>query len=220
MPCKNAIKEYVEGGFYHVYNRGVDKRKIFKIKNDYVVFLHFLKEYLLPLDHPELKKLQETWSRRKPINCYKDIKLLSYCLMPNHFHLFVEQKSQNGLKTFMQALATNYSMYFNRKYNRIGPLFQGRYKAVLIENEAYYLHISRYIHNNPRELFTRVRPLQNYSFSSYKDYLGKRKCDWLNTKQILISFKNKRTGINSYQEFIEEFDEEKDLDEIADLTLE
>ncbi|MBU2595515.1 transposase [Patescibacteria group bacterium] len=220
MPSKNILKEYIQGGYYHVYNRGVEKKKIFKSKQDYIVFLRFLKEYLLPPKHSDLLELQKICPRRNPINCYEDIKLLAYCLMPNHFHLFLKQKSEKGLETFMRALSTNYVMYFNQKYNRVGPLFQSRYKAVYIDNEAYYLHISRYIHNNPRELLARDGPLYKYSFSSYQDYLGKRKCDWLNTKQIIASFKNKRIGINSYQGFVEEFNEEKDLDDIVDLILE
>jgi putative transposase len=220
MPSKNILKEYIKGGFYHVYNRGVDKKKIFRNKQDYIVFIRYLKEYLLPSKHPDLIKLHESCPRRKPVNCYQDITLLAYCLMPNHFHLFLKQKSEKGLQDFMRALNTSYVLYFNHKYNRIGPLFQGRYKAVLIDNEAYYLHISRYIHNNPRDLSAKVRPLQNYSFSSYPDYLGLRNTNWLDTKIILSSFKNKRRGANSYEEFVDDFDQTKDSDDIQDIILE
>src|SRR3990167_2483509 len=217
MPAKNALKEYIEGGYYHIYNRGVEKRKIFKDKQDYIVFLRFLKEYLLPSKHPDLTKLHEIYPRRNPINCYQDIQLLAFCLMPNHFHLFLKQKSEKGLQNFMRALSTSYVLYLNYKYNRVGPLFQGRYKAILIDNEAYYLHISRYIHNNPRDLLTKVSPLQDYSFSSYPDYLGLRKTNWLNTKIILSSFKDKKRGVNSYEEFVNDFDQNQDLDDIQDI---
>lgn len=220
MPSKNILKEYIEGGFYHVYNRGVEKRKIFINKQDYTVFIRYLKEYLLPPKHPDLIKLHTICPRRKPVNCYQDITLLSYCLMPNHFHLFLKQKSEKGLQIFIRALNTSYVLYFNHKYNRVGPLFQGRYKAVLIDNEAYYLNISRYIHNNPRELLAKVRPLQDYSFSSYPDYIGLRKSDWLNTKIILASFEDKRRGANFYEDFVNDFDQTKDLDDIQDIILE
>lgn len=220
MPSKNTVKEYIKDGYYHIYNRGVNKTNIFRSKKDYIVFLRFLKEYLLPPKHPDLLTLQGLNPRRRPINCFNDIELIAYCLMSNHFHLFIRQKSDTGLKIFMQAFATNYVMYFNKKYKRVGPLFQGIYKAVLIDNEAYFLHISRYIHSNPRELLTRVQPLQDYPYSSYGNYLGKIKCDWLNTDIILSQFKNKKRGKNSYQEFVEDFNPKRDIDEIADIVLE
>lgn len=220
MPSKNTIKEYIENGYYHVYNRGVNKMKIFRSNKDYIVFLRFLKEYLLPPKHPDLLTLQGLNPRRRPINCYNDIQLIAYCLMPNHFHLFIKQKSETGLKIFMKALATNYVMYFNKKYKRVGPLFQGIYKAVLIDNEAYFLHISRYIHSNSCELSARVQPLQNYPYSSYGIYLGNRRCDWLSTDIILSQFQNIRIGKNSYQEFVEDFNAKRDIDEIANIILE
>lgn len=220
MPAKNALKEYIEGGYYHIYNRGVEKRKIFRDKQDYIVFLRFLKEYLLPPKHQSLIKLQKITPRRKPINCYDDIQLLAFCLMPNHFHLFIKQKSPEGLKPFTRALLSSYVKYFNTKYNRIGHLFQGRYKAILIENDAYLLHITRYIHCNPRNLIAKDSPLQKYSYSSYINYLGERKYDWLNTNLILSLFKEKQKGSNSYQKFVEDYNQEKDLADIEDLILE
>ena len=207
MPPKNTIKQYVEGAYYHIYNRGVEKRDIFLDKQDYSVFLRFLKEYLLPPEHPALLKLLGINPRRKPINCYEDIKLLSYCLMPNHFHLFVQQKSKDGLKTFMKALSTNYVMYFNSKYDRVGPLFQGTYKAVRIETEPYYVHISRYIHRNPEELLARDQPLCTYPYSSYKYYLDGNGPDWLDVSEILKMFRSSKRlfakDILSYESFVE-----------------
>ncbi len=226
MPRKNSIKTYIKNGYYHVYNRGVEKRTIFEDEQDYIVFLRFLKEYLLPLGHEGLIKLSEITPRRKPINCYNKVKLLAYCLMPNHFHLMIKQLPKDGLKIFMHTVCTNYSMYFNRKYNRIGPLYQGPYKAVLIMDEPYYLHITRYIHRNPLDLpSARARPLQymrEYPYSSYGYYLKGSGPDWLNVKPILSQFRTARSqfpkDILSYQAFVEKY-KQNDKDKLERLAL-
>lgn len=209
MPSKYSLKEYIEGGYYHVYNRGVNKEEIYKDAQDYVVFLRFLKEYLLPPDHPDLKKLQKLQIRRKPINCHEHIELLAFCLMPNHFHLFIKQKTETGLIPFMKALATNYSMYFNHKYRRIGPMFQGRYKAVQITSDQYFLHLSRYIHLNPLPLLARDSPLHIYPYSSYPYYLGTYQADWLHPEEVLAQFRSAKSSyssdILSYESFVEEY---------------
>ena len=219
MPSKNVVKQYIKGGIYHIYNRGVEKRTIFQDEEDYAVFLRFLKEYLLPPNHPDLEVLRQKSPRRIPINCHQDIELLSYCLMPNHFHLFVRQKSEEGLKGFMRALLTSYSIYFNSKYERVGPLFQGRYRAVLVQSDPYLLHLSRYIHLNPKELRTKDGPLYNYPYSSYPIYLGRRKCEWVNEKMILDIFgADCSKSQDLYRDFVE--DDADSEGTLGDLVLE
>lgn len=95
MPRKNVIKKLWAGGYYHVYNRGVAKQKIFRKKQDYQVFLRYLKEYLLPKDHPSRQELQGLNPRRKAESYYGEVKLLAFCLMPNHFHLQVRNLRLN-----------------------------------------------------------------------------------------------------------------------------
>ena len=209
MPRKNTVRQDVEGGFYHIYNRGVNKGEIFKDKKDYLVFLRFLKEYLLPPSHKDLKVLQGFNPRRRPINCHDLVELLAFCLIPNHFHLFVRQLKSGGVSEFMRVLATNYSMYFNYRHKRVGPLFQGNYKSVLIQNEPYFVYITKYIHMNPAGIITKVKPsqeLKEYSYSSYPNYLGMAKADWLNTKIILEIFQknSKDLGFDSYKRFVED----------------
>lgn len=228
MPRKNVIKTYVENTHYHLYNRGVDKNTIYKDKKDYIVFLRFLKEYLLPPNHKDLEELNNYFPNRKAINCFKDIELVAYCLMPNHFHLLVKQKTKEGLKPFMKALSTNYSMYFNHKYDRVGPLYQGTYKAVIISGEPQFLHLTRYIHRNPLDLVPhRVKPsdfIQNYPYSSYKYYLNLNPPDWLKFDTVISYFNSASTNSlfnqnkMTYQIFVENFKID-DKDKLGNLAL-
>lgn len=220
MPPKNSLKTLIENGYYHVYNRGVAKQDIFRSPQDYTVFLRFLKEYLLPANHPDLKILQTLNPRRYPLNCHENVKLLAYCLMPNHFHLLLKNITQKGIEKFMRVLGTNYSMYFNKTYNRVGHLFQGTYKAVLAEKDEQLLYLSKYIHKNPEKLSTRSTretPLHEYSYSSYANYLNKRRQDWLHTDEILPFFSEKFPSL-SYRAFIEEQDDS--FQNISSLVLE
>ena len=152
MPARNIVKEYLPDSYYHIYNRGVEKRIIFQDEADYKVFLSYLKLYLSP--PPELpKEISDQYraiAEKLQLNNYcNEIKLSAFCLIPNHFHLLIKQNPVNGINRFMQSLCTKYSMYFNKKHKRIGKLFQGHYKAVLVKTEEQLLHLSRYIHLNP-----------------------------------------------------------------------
>ena len=116
----------------------------------------------------------------------------------------------------MRSLITKYTMYFNRKYKRVGPLFQGRYKAVLIQSEEYLLHLSRYIHLNPQELLTKGQLLQSYPWSSYPAYIDNLSINWLKKDLILSNFKtNKSFSFDSYQKFVESYKERLEEEEKA-----
>ena len=222
MPAKNVLKTYVEDGYYHIYNRGVEKRKIFLDDLDYKVFLKSLKVYLEPLSSKTPLKtiIIGSYSFQRPPkplkNYHSQLELLAYCLMPNHFHFLIKQKARNTIEQFMRSLGTKYSVYFNKRYDRVGSLFQGPYKAVLIDQDDHLLHLSRYIHLNP----VKDSPL-HMAYSSYADYLGKRETQWVNTKIILSYFKNARKGIFkdllSYQSFVEDYlqDPKETIDELT-----
>lgn len=216
MPRKNSQKIYLVGGYYHIYNRGIEKRDIFLDPRDYKTFLYFLKKYLDPLGSDPIKG--QTLKQLKR-NLSQEVKLLAYCLMPNHFHLLLKQESERGMTKLMRAVCTNYVMYFNKRYEREGPLFQSVYKAVLITRDDYLLHLSRYIHLNPFDLEKRdFNKLIDYSYSSYADYLGKRKTNWLETKEILNYFESEPeselNSIFSYQNFVEDYQKEFDRSEL------
>ncbi len=221
MPAKNSIKFYADNGYYHIYNRGVEKRLIFQDDQDYAVFLSYLKDYLLPKNIAELtnrltnpdtsyKEKNKILKLLRLNNFAEEITLIAYCLMPNHFHFFIKQKSALSIDKFMQSLCTRYTMYFNRKYQRVGTLFQAVYKAILIENDIYFLHLSRYIHK--QALASQGETLQGYGKqpSSYPEYLGKRKTVWIHPEEIL-SFFSKNNPLLSYKNFIEEKEDGSDI---------
>ncbi len=190
MPSKNVIKEYEAGGYYHVYNRGVEKRVIFLDDQDYTVFIGLLKKYLA--GEEDARKNRHPYSQLD-----KDVQLLSYCLMPNHFHLLLHQTSIDGVTRLLRRLSTGYVMYFNNKYRRVGTLFQGKFKAVRINSDAYLQHISRYIHLNPKDY-------KAWRYSSYVYYSGERKTPkWLDAPQLMHIFDDNR---EEYLQFVDDYD--------------
>lgn len=224
MPAKNIIKTYVENGYYHIYNRGVEKRDIFLYEQDCKVFLHYIKLYLSPVEellNEYQNQPQFRIQRFVPLNLSNEIDLLSFALMPNHIHLFVKQYTKDGIIKFMRRLATSYVMFFNKKYKRVGTLFQSAYKGALIEFEPYLLHLSRYIHLNPLRI---NHPEINFNeFSSYPYYLGHKTASWLKPQEILGYFKSAQRkdfkDILSYQSFVEDY-MENPHEILGELTLE
>lgn len=226
MPARNARKKYLENGYYHLYNRGVEKRKIFQNEQDYSVFLSYLKEYLLPKNekflHERLSDPTITSIERENIlkalrlnNFSGEIILLAYCLMPNHFHFFIKQKNPNSIDKFMNSLCTRYTMYFNKKYKRVGFLYQGVYKAVLLENESQFLHLSRYIHK--QALASQGLALRGGGQpSSYPEYIGSRNTEWIHPEEILSYFSKTNPSL-SYETFVKQ---ENDYEILKNLTLE
>ena len=226
MPRKNTIKSYIENGIYHIYNRGVEKRIIFQDEQDYKTFLKYLKEALsAPKDKKDLlvditlKGDTFKGMARQPKNFFGKIDLIAYCLMPNHFHFLLKQTSKIDLKAFIQSVAIRYSMFFNKKYKRVGALFQSTYKAILILDDPYLLHLSRYIHLNPSEFFSDLTK----AYSSYADYLGIRTTLWIKPDFILSHFGQATLpflkNITTYQSFVEEY-QKSSAEFLGDLTLE
>lgn len=224
MPSRNSTKQYLSNSYYHIYNRGVEKRKIFLDDQDYTVFLSYLKEYLLPKEEESLReqladpttsyKEKDKITKLLRLNNFaEEITLLAYCLMPNHFHFFVKQTGANDIDKFMNSLCTRYSMYFNKKYKRVGSLYQDVYKAVLITNEEQFIYLSKYIHK--QALASQGDALRGYP-SSYAEYIGIRKTSWIYPQEVLTYF-SKTSGSLSYQSFIEE---EENFDLIQNIITE
>lgn len=198
MPSKNRQKTYASDAYYHIYNRGVEKRKIFQDDEDYRVFLSLLKRYLD-------SQVSKDPSGREYDRLYGRVELLAYCLMPNHFHLLIYVHDAEGMTRLLRGVATSYTGYFNKKYKRIGPLFQDRYKTSHILADSYLTHISRYIHRNPKTW-------RHWKYSSLPYYLDDRQADWLLPDKIMALFANRK----EYGEFLDDYEDYKSsLDEIA-----
>lgn len=175
MPSKNIIKNFGEKQYYHIYNRGVNKECIFKDDIDKDYFLSLLDRHL----NPENKLVDKRNVEYKKY--HENIELLSYCLMDNHYHfLFWIEKDKDSITKFMRSIGTAYTMYFNLKYKRVGPLFQSNYKASRIDNDMYLYFISRYIHENPSDY-------KNYIYSSYSAHKagGYSTVPWLKPDRII-----------------------------------
>ena len=209
MPYRQTI--FSNDNFYHVYNRGVEKRTIYEDKKDYEVFLEILTYYLIP----DKKWPIEIFSRKPQVKISHSVSLLCYCLMPNHFHLLLKQKKKEGIKSLMHAAGITYSKYFNKKYDRVGSLFQGRFKAKLVETDEYLLQLSKYIHLNPEEFYK--KPIVSYPYSSYRFYVDGGPKDFIDTKTVLSYFSDKHKHL-SYRNFVEEI--KSDFSPIEPLLLE
>lgn len=165
---------FANGEYYHVYNRGVDKRRIFLKGNDYQRFLNGL------IIFNDKKRIGVRFTEAEPQGNEKLVRIFAYCLMPNHFHLLLQQVVDNGISKFLHKLQTGYTMYFNKKYQRSGVLLQGPFCDKRVKDDSYLLHLSRYIHLNPIETFTAStsdktelhRLLIGYQWSSYEQYVN------------------------------------------------
>ena len=147
----------VSGERYHVYNRGVDKRDIFLEKHDYLRFYQSLL-FFNTIEATGSFRLAKSLSDK---NITKLVPIYSYCLLPNHFHLILEQMVDGGISEFMKRISVGYTGYFNEKYTRTGVLFQGGFKRVHIENETQFQYLVAYVNenhtvhqiNNSKEIF-------------------------------------------------------------------
>lgn len=227
MAAKNSIKDYVENGIYHLYNRGVNKSEIFFDDQDRSVFCSYLKDYLLPKDiinlhaildskESSLREKDRALKLLKLKNFSEEIDLLCYTTLPNHFHLLIKQSLFDTIDRFINSFGARYSMYFNRKYRRVGPLFQGRYKAVLVDSEEQLLHLSRYIHLNPFVWLNKSPTIwQELTWpSSLPEFFGARTTKWVKPDLILNYF-HKGNSTNNYEAFINDHFDSTFLAKIA-----
>ncbi len=216
-------QKIASGGIYHIYNRGVEKRSLFLDDRDYNRFIYNLavfndikpalnsgRKSIIGLAEKEIKSIKQ----KRPL-----VNIIAFCLMSNHYHLLLEQEENDGISKFMNKLGVGYANYFNLKYQRVGPLFQGKFKSVLVNNEAHFLYIPHYIHLNPLDL---VMPswregsiketkkalnfLNSYKWSSYGDYTDKTNFQFLD-KHILFEYFNGAEGyVKEFQSFINDLE--------------
>lgn len=173
--------------FYHIFNRGVERRRIFSTDYDRDRFLQTLFYYQFANPKPKFSTYKRFKSQDFNGNP-KIVEVVCYCLMPNHFHLMLKQLKDGGIQEFIRKLSNSYAKYFNTKNKRVGPLFQGVFKAVRIETDEQLIHVSRYIHLNPY-VSNLVKDLGDFNYSSYPDYIGLRDNLLCNKEAVLGFFK-------------------------------
>lgn len=195
---------FTNAEYYHIYNRGVEKRDVFMNKADQLRFLETLNYYRFA---PQPMKLSDHKKRQNEIKKIDKqvelVKIYCYCLMPNHFHLLIRQVHEGGITRFMKFILNSYTKYFNIKYDRVGSLFQGVFKAKLVENDEYLLQLSRYIHRNPfppSRWESKLAPL-----SSYYYYLSGEQHLFCEIECISNYFSKSNPSL-SYQSFVENTD--------------
>lgn len=179
---------FEDGGYYHIYNRGNRKLQIFLQDRDYERFLEKVVEY-----------------KKKFL-----VKILAYCLMPNHFHFQLQQLVPDAISKFFSNLCNSHSKYFNIKYETVGSQFQGRFKAKKVNRDEYLIYLSSYIHLNPVDLFnflgTRlVEQLFNYRWSSLPVYLSGHGDEIVDPKPILDYFAenfSRKDPVKGYKNFV------------------
>jgi putative transposase len=214
----------VNGEFYHVYNRGVAKRPTFLNKRDYeqtLLTIIYYRFFNTPMKLSRLKELsideRENLLIKMEASSKPLIKIVSYVLMPNHFHFLLYQATDGGISKFLSTFANSYTKYFNTKYERVGPLFQGLFKSVRIEGDEQLLHVSRYIHLNPVISYViKESDLVSYRWSSLPAFL-KKESSFVWTDPILENFSSPM----EYKKFVlDQIDYGKKLEEIKHLILE
>ncbi len=217
---------FVPGNYYHIYNRGTEKREIFLDKSDYLrfIFLLYICNSVEPVNIRELfpegfkKEIYKglSFANLAKFNREKTlVNIGAYCLMPNHFHILIKEKIDNGISIFMRKLSTAYAMYFNKKNERNGVLFQGPFKAELVDNDEYLKYLFAYIHLNQVKLIEPIWKevgikdpnrttefLDNYQWSSYPFYIEQKQEDFLLNKEEFPEYFNE---FNEFKIFIDQW---------------
>lgn len=224
MPTNRNLV-FANDEIYHVFNRGIDKRPTFTNKTELNRAMLTLDLYrfselpirlskilTLPLD----ERTQIIDNIRKESN--KLVEIICFCLMPNHFHFLLRQKIENGISIFAANFTNSYTKYFNAKQERVGPLFQGLFKAVHIDSDEQLMHVSRYIHLNPVSSFLiEADELESYQWSSYPEYMDKSPNNIISKEIILDMFGSKE----KYRQFVlDQVDYARELEQIKHLILE
>lgn len=191
MPARNIVRINITEGYFHVYTRGASKKLIFLEDSDYQRFLNLVQRYLGESDEADIRGRQYRSFRDR-------LELLAFCLMPNHVHLLFFQYDEKAISEFMQCVMGRYSNYFNLKYHQSGQLTESRFKASWISNATYLMHISRYIHLNPRHWRT-------WRWSSLADYEKRPTNAGVNPGKIIELFSSRQ----HYMEFLADYEESK-----------
>jgi len=227
--------QFITHEIYHVFNRSVERREVFPDNQDRFRFIHDLFEFNDLSPAVNINRNFSSTSVQKQLRIPRQPKeklvdILAYCMMPDHYHLLLRQLVDRGITEFMRKLGTGFTNYFNLRHKRIGPLFQGKFKAVRVVREAHLQYLPHYIHCNPLDLFMpewrekRIRDvrkalrfLESYRWSSYLDLTGKRNFPSILSLDVFSEMIGSPT---SYQSDLREWLEDMDLAILEGVTLE
>ncbi len=215
----------VTNEIYHIFNRGVASQPTFFNKRDYDRALESFFYYqncnppikysrFLSLPLKQRAEILEDLSKKKNYL----VEIISYCLMPNHFHFLLRQILDGGISKFMSNFTNSYTRYINTKQERAGPLFTGKFKSVRVETQKQLLHVSRYIHLNPYTSFVVKTPkgLREYPYSSFPEFIGRTSLALCTKDDILADFKTTK----QYEQFVfDQADYQRTLHRIRHLLL-
>lgn len=191
--------------YYHIFNRGVGKQVIYLDDSDYYRFLFLILYFQSPITFPHVGRSVEEFVKHRVLDKVdqiveeRQVELTSFCLMPNHFHLLVKEQVEGGISTYMHRILNGYGKYFNTKYRKSGHVFEGPYRAVHVESNEQLLHLSAYIHRNPRELTTWHNMEESYPWSSYSDLTKENRWGNLLESDILLGQFDNSAG---YADFV------------------
>ncbi|KKU05641.1 MAG: hypothetical protein UX07_C0014G0012 [Parcubacteria group bacterium GW2011_GWA2_45_30] len=195
---------------YHIFNRGNNKQPIFQNNKDRIRFLFLLLHNQAPVHFINLSRQVSYFVKHRVFNISdaevnkiatkRYVELENFVLMPNHFHMTVFEKEEGGISRYMQRILNGYTKYFNTKYQKVGHLFQGPFKAVHVEDNRQLLYLSAYIHRNPRELQDWNNKEISFPWSSYQDYAEKNRWGNLLKSEVILSQFSDKT---EYKNFVE-----------------
>ncbi len=211
---------------YHVFNKSIARFKIFNGNAEFMRMLNVIRYYQfknMPYAFSQFIRLPQV--EKIGFDCClssvadpkdKLVEIISYCLMPTHVHFVLKQLIDDGISIFMGNVLNSYARFFNKKYKRLGPLWAGRFKNVLVESYEQLLHLTRYVHLNPTTAILVEKP-EDWAYSSYLEYLK------INDRKKSIAYWDNILDIlpREYKKFVEDrVGYQRELEEIKHLTLE
>ncbi len=225
--------QFEVGKYYHIYNRGVDKRDVFLDNNDYSRFLKSLLEFnrldpigsLVDLEErflSESNSLRSFEAVKNIPECSKGIgfqttvpsqrlvDIVSYCLNPNHYHLLIKQLVDDGISKYLHKVGVGYTNYFNKKNQRSGSLFQGKFKSVHIDSDEHLVWVSAYVNGNS-QIHGLILDVSKYQWCSYPEYLGLTDLAICNKEVILSQYKDLEKFKKANEDCFRQMKEKKDL---------
>lgn len=212
------------GEYYHIYNRGAFKHGVFSDRTEHARFLFSILFFQSPALFKNASRIVRQFDTQAGFPVRDDdfnavlegrgVELVSFCIMGNHFHLLVRELAEGGISRYMQRIEVAYTKYFNTKYDASGHVFQGRYKAVHVADNEQLMHLSAYIHRNPRELKSWKGKEVEYPWSSYQDYVKENRWGGLLAQEIILD-QFEGTAKSNYSDFVKS-SPAKGLDDILD----